>query len=99
VSSIAQGNHRCAPAPGFGGCVVVGDHPRIASKDRSHDFSLYADAAPMNDSECPETQPVSFSQVLFHNRLDLSGRHAVQIENIGYRNPDRLLFGFHTTPK
>ena len=31
-------------------------------------------------------------QIVFHNRFHLAGRNRVQIENIGYRDPNKLFF-------
>ena len=67
--------------------------PIIRNKRRTGEngadgFTLYSNAAAMNNPQGLETQPVSFGEILFNHYFHVAGRNAVQIEDVGYRDSD-----------
>jgi hypothetical protein len=46
----------------------------------------------VNDAQRFESQAVSLQEVLLDYSFDISWRDGVEVENIGYGNPDRFFF-------
>src|ERR1700674_2460607 len=80
----------CPPASRLSRSVAVGGHERSSRQNLAHRRSLYAYAAPVNDSKRFESQAFCFSQILFHHPLHVAGWNAVKVEHVRDWYADRL---------
>ncbi len=51
---------------------------------------LNSDSPSMNNAERLESRAVSFLKIFLDNRFDIAGRNAMQVEDIGDGNSNRL---------
>jgi hypothetical protein len=59
------------------------DHKIGAGQNGPYYLALYSDSPAVDDSDIAETQLARFFQIGFDHALDVSRRHAVQVEDIG----------------
>lgn len=76
---------------------MKGEDEGFAGQHRAHDFALHADAAPMNDAQGFQTQPVRFIEVGFDDGFNLFRVHSVKVKDIGNRDSDWLIVERHGT--
>jgi len=87
-----EGDDRRAPSAGLRGRVAEAFHETAAHQNRPHHFALHADAAPVDDAQRFQAEPVGFPQIFLHHLLHVARRHGVEIENIGDGNANRFVF-------
>lgn len=97
-SDKGQSDDSRSPAARFERRVAKVGYERRTSQDVAHNFALGADAAAVDDAQCPKSQAARFAQILFDDRFDIARRYAVQIEYIGDGDPDGGLVA-HTNEK
>jgi hypothetical protein len=90
-SALVQRHNRRAPTPGFPRCVGKACNKRRFAENRSHHFALYPNSAAMDDPERPKAHPVRFFQIVLHHRFYLPWLNRVEIENVGYRDTNKLV--------
>lgn len=84
--------HNCgAPSTRFPGSIAERGDKRGSGENGTDDLALHSDAAAVDDAEGPVSETVGFVEVLFDYRLDVPGRDAVEIEDIGDGNSDGFL--------
>ncbi len=84
-----------SPAARFEGGVAEILNKFSPGQNRSNNFALDTDSAAMNDPKRFETRPARFDEILLDDRLDIPGRHRVEVEYVGNRDPDRFFFLLH----
>src|ERR1035438_9171744 len=86
----AQRHNRRTPAAGFQWRVAELRHKFRSRKNRSHRLPLHADAPAVDDAQLAQTEPVRLNQIFFDYGFDVTWGNAVEVQNIGDGNPDRL---------
>lgn len=77
-----------APAAALGGRVLEGRHQRMAFEQRPHRLALYANPAPMDDSNLSEPAGRRLPEIFIHHRSYVARSEGVEIERIFDRDLD-----------
>jgi hypothetical protein len=88
---VAKIDYRCAPPTSFGRRIAESRDKRGATQHTPDSFALHADTAPMNNTECPETEALRFRKILFDDSFHIAGREGVEVENIGNGKPNGIV--------
>ena len=89
---LSKIHNRCSPSARFGGSIPKVEYKAGAGQNGADHFALHADAAAVNNADCPKAQAMSFGEVFLYNGVNVAGRYAVEIENIRDGNSDRFFF-------
>jgi hypothetical protein len=80
--TTSQRHQRSSPAACFQGRIPVIEDEFGARQRRPHDLPLHADAAPVNDPQGRQAEPVRFFEIGFDCRFRVARRDGVEIEDV-----------------